>query len=114
MYEYDLLNENQYSCNDNVDLLRCSSTQKRCLTAREANAILNHVHRHGICRGQNIPRRKYYCEECQSYHLTHYPFRIEDEIKIKEKRASKQKKVEKFFWRREKFIAPNMVTMSSE
>ena len=109
MCEYDLFSEIQYSCNDNTDLLRCSRTQKRCLTAREANAVLNHVHRHGMCRGQNIPKRKYYCNACQSYHLTHQPLRTDDEMKGK--KSPKDRKIEKFFWRRERYITPEMIYM---
>ncbi|GEM_PF-1759328 len=64
--------------------IRCFWEGKICYTAREAGFILNAVrHRcnfngRRICRGKNMPRRKYYCERCQFYHLTHYPFRYRD------------------------------------
>ena len=54
----------------------CPVSGKCCLASREADGVLNHVQRHSHgrrnCRGKNMPRRKYYCESCGSYHLTHY------------------------------------------
>ena len=58
-------------------IVRCSVEGKICYSSRGADYILNHVrgrcHSSGRrnCRGKEMPRRKYYCSACESYHLTH-------------------------------------------
>lgn len=51
--------------------LRCESTGKICYTKREAGNAINGAKSH-CNRSKKIPKRKYYCEECGCYHLTHY------------------------------------------
>lgn len=53
----------------------CSVTGKRCYSEREANIALSACkrHYHNKCRKTatgKIPKRKYYCKSCNSYHLT--------------------------------------------
>jgi uncharacterized protein YlaI len=47
---------------------------KISLTAREANGILNDARkRHYTSRRKKIPIRKYWCDECEAWHLTSKP-----------------------------------------
>ena len=52
--------------------IRCESTGKICYTEREAGEILNMPKRHS--HSNEIPKRKYFCEKCGCYHLTHQTF----------------------------------------
>ena len=61
---------------------RCSFSGKICYSSREADRVLNFVrgrkyNGRRVCRGKAIPRRKYYCSSCQSFHLTHFSFPLE-------------------------------------
>lgn len=45
---------------------------------RKAHELIADLHRnghgnrrHNRCRKDDIPRRAYYCDECQAWHLTH-------------------------------------------
>lgn len=60
----------------------CESTGKVCYTEREAGTVINSSRKHiyignnhtiksGRANSKNIPRRKYFCEECRHYHVTH-------------------------------------------
>lgn len=49
----------------------CSSSGKRCYSSKEADSVLSSVKRkHHGNRHTKIPKRKYYCDDCDSYHLT--------------------------------------------
>ena len=53
-----------------------TSCNKRCYTEREAGEILNKIHNkhggiYGCARKKDVPKRKYYCETCNAWHLTH-------------------------------------------
>lgn len=54
----------------------CQFTGKRCYTEREAGATLNNLLKGRGMRSakkkRNIPKRKYYCDKCGFYHLTHF------------------------------------------
>lgn len=52
---------------------------KRCLTKREAEAILKKV---GLFkkRHRKVPQRYYYCDNCNCWHLTSKPDRKEDSL----------------------------------
>ena len=65
--------------------VRCYFAGKICYTAREAGEVINGARRHHR-NGKNIPRRKYYCETCGYYHVTHYSFYADDERKSNHKR----------------------------
>lgn len=58
------------------DFIRCSVTGKRCYSEREANVAISSAKKHfhtGTARktkNGKIPRRKYFCESCKSWHLT--------------------------------------------
>lgn len=58
---------------DGVEL--CPVSGKRCYSEREAGSIVNSCHRHRssdhLGRNKDLPRRKYFCSDCGSYHLTH-------------------------------------------
>ena len=57
--------------------LRCESTGKICYTEREAGIALNEAKKHHYSddnTSKEIPKRKYYCEKCGCYHLTHQTF----------------------------------------
>lgn len=53
----------------------CSVSGKRCYSEREAGRIVNSCHRHRsndhLGRNKNLPRRKYFCTDCGTWHLTH-------------------------------------------
>lgn len=42
---------------------------KLALPYREARRIINHAHK-SHAGMKKIPKREYYCERCQAYHLT--------------------------------------------
>ena len=54
----------------------CEKTHKICYTQREAGNIVNDCRRHGYkkcgLRQKNKPMRKYHCEYCNAWHITHY------------------------------------------
>lgn len=58
------------------DFVRCSETGKRCYSEKEANIAISSAKKHygkGTARKTktgDIPRRKYYCKNCRSWHLT--------------------------------------------
>lgn len=60
---------------DERNVMYCSETGKRCYSEREAGSILNSCKRHRTSdhcgRNKDLPRRKYWCDSCGSYHLTH-------------------------------------------
>ncbi len=88
--------------NDSEKKIRCEITGKICYTKREANETLKGAKNHNN-RSKKIPVRKYFCEECRCYHLTHYPFYESNKMqrefkqKIKEIIAFEEKKA----WREE-------------
>lgn len=49
------------------------SCNKYCYTEREAGEILNKIHgkHYGCGKKKEVPKRKYYCDDCKAYHLTH-------------------------------------------
>lgn len=50
----------------------CPTTGKQCLSRRAAGELLNEIKKHKRTSGRkNIPKRKYLCEFCGCYHLTH-------------------------------------------
>ena len=63
----------------------CTMTGKRCYSEREANVMLNNA-KNGVwirkngrnikvrSKSKQIPKRKYFCEYCGTYHLTHLPY----------------------------------------
>ena len=55
---------------------RCEKSGKIMYTKREAGTIINGIKGHKnsshMYRGTNKPQRMYYCEYCNSYHVTHY------------------------------------------
>ncbi|MFA5658744.1 MAG: hypothetical protein WC900_05610 [Oscillospiraceae bacterium] len=64
----------------------CPETGKICYSEREASEIINRLHR-GMTyinkdgrkakikySAKNIPKRKYFCTYCGTYHLTHLPY----------------------------------------
>ncbi len=56
------------------EAVKCSVTNKLCLTIRQAGEILNSFkhHQHGRrCKKDQMPKRKYFCIDCGFYHLTH-------------------------------------------
>lgn len=57
--------------------LVCESSGKRCYNGREAGRIINACKRHRnndhLGRNKDLPRRKYFCKECGSWHLTKMP-----------------------------------------
>lgn len=57
---------------DDVEIMYCPKTKKRCYTSRSADEHLKWVRRihHIKTRTGKIPKRKYYCNTCQMYHLT--------------------------------------------
>ena len=59
----------------NGDICMCG---KICLTQREAGEQLNRLKGHRtsshIGRGNDKPKRSYYCRDCGFYHVTHYGF----------------------------------------
>lgn len=61
---------------DERNIKWCSECDKRCYSEREAGSILNSCKRHrnsDHCgRNKELPRRKYWCNSCGHYHLTHY------------------------------------------
>ena len=65
----------------------CFQEHKICYTEREAGGILNSCRRHNYSNwgvGQKYkPMRKYYCNECGFYHITHLKSYVFDPKKIK-------------------------------
>lgn len=58
---------------------RCSRTGKVCYTERDAGEMLNRTRdkryiKRKHLNSKNAPRRKYRCEFCGWWHLTHQPF----------------------------------------
>lgn len=53
----------------------CPVSGKRCYSEREAGRIVNSCHRHRsndhLDRNKDLPRRKYFCPDCGTWHLTH-------------------------------------------
>lgn len=70
--------------------IRCYFAGKICYTAREAGEVINCARKHHNCysfrKGKNIPKRKYLCETCGYYHVTHHSFYTDDEKKSNHKR----------------------------
>ena len=58
--------------------IRCYFEGKICYTAREAGGVINGARRRHVTNsyrnGKNIPKRKYFCEKCGYYHVTHYSY----------------------------------------
>jgi|WetSurMetagenome_2_1015567.scaffolds.fasta_scaffold128020_3 hypothetical protein len=63
----------------------CPDCGKRCYSEREANSALKAAKRGTSTRmsgktivirsgSKNIPKRKYFCKYCGTYHLTHLPY----------------------------------------
>jgi len=54
----------------------CPVSGKICLSAREAGEVINnakHHHEHRTySNSTGIPKRKYYCRDCGTYHVTHF------------------------------------------
>lgn len=52
----------------------CFLTRKKCYTEIEAGYAINSLKRKYTFSGRknNIPKRKYFCKFCSSWHLTHY------------------------------------------
>lgn len=53
---------------------RCAVTGKICYSKKEAGNVMHYLKRKRNLphRGQNIPQRLYYCNDCGAYHLTHF------------------------------------------
>ncbi len=64
--------------------IRCFAEGKICYTEREAGIVINNAKRHhygnDVKRGKNIPKRKYFCNVCGFYHLTHYKYFADDKM----------------------------------
>ena len=65
--------------------VKCEETGKVCYTEREAGEAISNFKRHihagshhwikgDYSNSKNIPRRKYYCQNCGYYHLTHLAY----------------------------------------
>lgn len=60
----------------------CCKTGKICYTHRQAQSVISHAHPKKCWRrrcnsyGKNVPTRAYYCEECESYHVTHETYEL--------------------------------------
>jgi len=52
------------------EVIICETTGKRCYSSRTADIMLKSAKNNTRCRKSKIPRRKYYCEYCHTYHLT--------------------------------------------
>ncbi|MCF0241390.1 MAG: hypothetical protein HUK25_02060 [Treponema sp.] len=67
---------------DDRNIMYCMETEKRCYSEREAGSILNSCRRHRTSdhcgRNKDLPRRKYWCNSCGHYHLTHTPYYTKD------------------------------------
>lgn len=54
----------------------CFKTGKQMLSKREAGEKINALKKHNtynrLGKGNDKPKRAYYCESCGSYHVTHY------------------------------------------
>ena len=63
--------------NDFENDIICESTGKICYSKKEAGKAINGAKKRHYTDGHSakkIPRRKYYCEKCGCYHLTHLTF----------------------------------------
>ncbi len=59
---------------DHKEYRICSTSGKRCYSSKEADITISSArkckYRKNRMDCKKIPRRKYYCKDCQSYHLT--------------------------------------------
>ena len=50
----------------------CAHEDKKCYSKADAQQVINFcTAKHHKQRQKNIPKRAYFCEYCNSYHLTH-------------------------------------------
>ena len=51
----------------------CPATGKVCYSQKEAGNVIRRLKRHRVGhKNKTIPMRHYYCQECGTYHLTHW------------------------------------------
>ncbi len=53
----------------------CEVTGKYCFSRKEAGEKISYYKNNHLKwreRGENIPKRSYYCKYCGAYHLTHH------------------------------------------
>lgn len=74
----------------------CKTTGKQCFTEREAGERLNFLKKGWSRRGKKkqVPKRKYWCQECGYYHLTHLTcYAFSEHCKGNIYKSAKQKKL---------------------
>lgn len=60
---------------------KCEVCGKTCLSRRQAAYVINMAHR--VHRGNQIPKRAYYCHYCNTFHVTHLFRKNRQEVKYR-------------------------------